>query len=90
MQKMIQVAHHTPTLATILMVEKALKESKESATTLADLKRALPKQVNHNTLKTILAYLEESNKIVYSTKGITWIHEINPRLKSILSRGLEL
>ncbi len=88
--KQMQIMHHAPTLATILMVEKALIESEQSAVTLAELKRALPKQVNHHTLKTILAYLEESNKIVYSGKGITWIHEINPSLKKAISRGLEL
>ena len=90
MQRTVQIMDHSPRLATILMVEKALRKSNQSAVTLAELKRALPKQVNHNTLKTILAYLEQSNKIIYSSKGITWIHEINPTLKRAISRGLEL
>jgi hypothetical protein len=81
---------HYPTLNTVLMVEKILKEMDESVITLAQLKKLLPRQVNHNTLKTILEYLEESNKIAVSLKGITWIHNANPNLKRAVSTGLEL
>ncbi len=48
------------------------------------------KKVNHNTLKTILEYLEESNKIVVTMKGITWIHNTNPNLRRAIAGGLEL
>jgi len=72
------------------MVEDTLKESDDSVITVADLKRKLPKQVNHNVLKTILSYLEESNKIAVSLKGITWIHNINPNLRRAIKTGLEL
>jgi len=81
---------HSPTLNTVLMVEDTLKESDDSVITVADLKRKLPKQVNHNVLKTILSYLEESNKIAVSLKGITWIHNINPNLRRAIKTGLEL
>ena len=64
---------HAPNLKTVIMVEDALANSKESTITVAQLKRLLPKQVNHNTLKLILEYLEASNKIAVSLKGITWI-----------------
>ncbi|WP_199724067.1 hypothetical protein [Methanohalophilus sp. RSK] len=57
---------------------------------VAELKKQLPKQVNHNTLKTILEYLEESNKIAVSIKGITWIHNDHHRLNRAVSRGIEL
>lgn len=46
--------------------------------------------MNHNTLKTILIYLEESNKIVVTMKGITWIHNPNPNLRKAIAKGLEL
>jgi len=62
----------------------------ESVITIAELKRRLPKQVNHNTLKIILEYLEESNKIAVSLRGITWIHNTNPNLRKAISKGLEL
>lgn len=79
-----------PTLNTVLMVEEVLKNLDESVITIAELKRRLPKQVNHNTLKVILEYLEESNKIAVSIKGITWIHNTNIKLRKAISQGLEL
>jgi hypothetical protein len=79
-----------PTLNTILMVENTLKKSHKSLITVADLKRKLPKQVNHNTLKVILEYLEESNKIVVTMKGITWIHNTSPKLKEAIKKGYRI
>lgn len=81
---------HAPTLNTVLMVENVLKNMDESVITVAELKRRLPKQVNHNTLKVILEYLEESNKIIVTMRGITWIHNTNPNLKKAIGRGMEL
>ena len=81
---------HSPTLNTVLMVENTLKNMDESVITIAELKRKLPKQVNHNTLKAILVYLEESNKIAVTIKGITWIHNTNPNLQKAINEGLEL
>jgi len=72
------------------MVENILTNMNESVITIAELKRRLPKQVNHNTLKIILEYLEESNKIAVSLRGITWIHNTNPNLRKAISKGLEL
>ena len=81
---------HSPTLNTVLMVERAMKELNQSLFSVADLKKVLPKQVNHNTLKVILGYLEDSNKIVFSSRGITWIENNNPNLKKAIFEGLEL
>ncbi len=81
---------HTPTLNTVLMVEDVLKNMDESVITIAELKRKLPRQVNHNTLKLILEYLEESNKIVVTMKGITWVHNTNPNLRKAIEKGMEL
>jgi len=90
MTKGIQIMKHAPTLNTVIMVEAALQNAKDSVVTIPELKRLLPKQVNHNTLKTILAYLEESNKIAVSLKGITWIHNPNPNLRKAIAKGMEL
>lgn len=81
---------HAPTLNTVIMVEEVLKNINESVISVADLKRKLPRQVNHNTLMTILQYLEESNKIAVTLKGITWIHNTNPQLRKAIAQGLEL
>jgi len=81
---------HWPTLNTVIMVERTLKEMNESVITIADLKRKLPKQVNHNTLMLILQYLEQSNKILVTLKGITWIYNVTPNLRKALNKGLEI
>lgn len=60
-----------PTLNTVLMVENTLKNRDESAITLAEFKKILPKKINPNTLKSIFKYLEDSNKIIVGLKGIT-------------------
>ena len=81
---------HSPTLNTVLMVENTLKNMDESVITVAELKRRLPRQVNHNILKVILEYLEMSNKILVTMRGITWIHNPNPNLRKAITEGLEL
>ncbi len=86
----INKLEHSPTLNTVLMVEDTLKALDESIVTVAQLKKKLPKQVNHNTLRIILEYLEESNKIAVTMKGITWIHNPNPNLRKAIEGGLEI
>ena len=90
MSEVMHQLEHSPTLNTVLMVEQTLETMDESVIKLADLKRKLPRQVNHNTLKTILEYLEMSNKIAVSMKGITWIHHSNTALRGAIHTGLEL
>jgi len=72
------------------MVEDFLKNMDESVVAIAEMKKRLLKQVNHNTLKIILEYLEESNKIAVTLKCITWIHNCNKYLGKTISKGLEL
>ena len=86
----MQELEHSPTLNTVIMVENTLKNMEESVITVAELKRRLPRQVNHNTLKNILEYLELSNKIIVTMKGITWIYNPNSNLQKAIAKGLEL
>ena len=86
----MQELKHSPTLNTVIMVEETLKNMDDSVISVAELKRKLPSQVNHNTLKLILEYLELGNKIIVTMKGITWIHNTNPNLQKAIARGLEL
>jgi len=81
---------HSPTLNTVIMVEETLRNLDESVITIAELKKRLPRKVNHNKLKTILRYLEESNKILVTVDGITWIFNPNPKLRRAIATGLEL
>jgi len=86
----MQEFKEAPNLNTVIMVENTLKNMQESVISVAELKRKLPRQVNHNTLKVILEYLEISNKIVVTMRGITWIHNPNPNLQKAIAEGLEL
>lgn len=81
---------HWPTLNTVIMVEDTLKKSNDSVVSVADLKKSLPRQVNHNTLMVILEYLEKSGKIVAGLRGICWIHNPNLNLRKAISEGMEL
>ncbi len=79
--------HHAPTLNTVIMVENTLQKMNDSAVTVAQLKRELPKQVNHYTLMAILEYLEKSNKIAVGLRGITWIFNPSPKLAAAIAKA---
>ena len=90
MSQEIQKKIHWPTLNTVIMVEDVLKNLGNSVTSVAEIKRNLPRQVNHHTLMVILQYLEDSNKILVGLKGITWIHNSNPKLREAIKEGIEI
>jgi hypothetical protein len=79
-------AEHSPTLATVQMVEDAIREAKQ-VISVAELKRQLPRKVNHNTLKVILAYLQKSGKIEFTPDGVVWIFMPKEDIAAILSKG---
>jgi len=86
----MQMLEHSPTLNTVLMVEDVLKKMEGSVMKIAELKRKLPKQVNHSTLMIVLDYLEKSSKILVGLKGITWIYNPSEKLRKAIARGLEI
>ena len=63
---------HYPNLKTILMVEKFLSDNWGELFSKAAIIRGLGGRINNNTLSAALDYLEESNKIMQSSKGIFW------------------
>ena len=81
---------HWPTLNTVIMVETVLQKMEGSVISVAELKRKLPRQVNHITLMLILEYLDRSNKIAFGVRGISWIHNENPLLRKAMSEGFEI
>jgi hypothetical protein len=81
---------HWPTLNTVIMVEETIKKSENSVISVAELKRKLPRQVNHNTLILILEYLEKSGKIAVGLKGITWVHTDSKLLRELIKKGTEI
>lgn len=80
---------HSPRLATVLMVENILQKAKEIIK-VSELKRRLPKKVMHNTLLQILDYLQESGKILITTKGVVWIYRRSVELEKLKEGGLEI
>jgi len=85
--KQIQKLKHSPNLKTILMVEKTLQKAADRIIKVAELKKMLPKQVNHNTLIEILDYLDRSNKIYVNPKGMMWIVNDSPKLRKAIAEG---
>lgn len=79
-------AEHSPTLATVQMVEDTIRDAKQ-VISIAELKRRLPRKVNHNTLKVILTYLQASGKIEFTPHGAVWIFMPKEDIAAILSKG---
>ncbi len=74
---------HYPSLRTMLMVERALREA-DTMIDREELKRRLPSQIMHQTLNLILKYLEEKGMILDSHKGILWIYNPSPKLRKAI------
>ncbi|MEK6963519.1 MAG: hypothetical protein AABX70_03775 [Nanoarchaeota archaeon] len=77
---------HSPTLDTVQMVEDTIQKEKE-VIKIAELKRRLPRKVNHNTLKVILTYLQKSGKIEFTPEGVVWIATPKEDIAAILRKG---
>jgi len=91
MQKSVVIERvgHSPTLNTVLMVEETLEKAGEPIT-LAELKRQLPRKTMHSTLVQVLDYLQESGKILITTKGIVWIFAQRAEIEAMKNRGIQL
>tara|TARA_Y100000031_G_C7994940_1_gene280932 strand:+ start:147 stop:422 length:276 start_codon:yes stop_codon:yes gene_type:complete len=86
--KMQRIIHY-PNLRTVLIIEKTIQEA-DTVVSKSELKRRLPTQIMHQTLNLVLEYLEDSGKIIIGQKGITWIYNDNPKLKSLLKRAVRV
>jgi len=62
-----------PTLGEVLLVEETIQDCDESIVTLSQLKKLLHGKITQTTLRNILDYLDEKNRIVRSPKGVAWI-----------------
>jgi len=79
-----------PNLNTVLMVEDFLKKHRDLPISISELRKKLPKQVMHQTLKIILEYLWKSGKIIYGPKGVQWIYSEPEHLKKMKNDSLEI
>lgn len=85
--KMANVFIHSPTLESVLMVEKAAKEYSGELGKYQLWKR-LPRKMMYQTFQAVLSYLLESNKIIIDREGkVVWIWDPEG-VRRILQKGL--
>ncbi|MBT4111401.1 hypothetical protein HOE37_06085 [Candidatus Woesearchaeota archaeon] len=78
---------HSPTLESVLMVEKAIQKYSQECGKY-QLWKKLPKKMMYQTFQVILKYLQESGKIIVDNDGCV-IWTFNPkRVKKLISEGL--
>lgn len=80
---------HYPKLDSILMVEKAIQDSEDYPTRM-ELWKNLPKQMQYQTFKLILDYLEKSNKIMFEKDKIIWIFANNKKLNKLIQKAIKV
>ena len=80
---------HYPKLDSILMVEKTILD-REDYPTRMELWKSLPKQMQYQTFKLILEYLEKSNKIMFDNDKIIWIFANNKKLNKLIQEAISL
>ncbi|MEK6855909.1 MAG: hypothetical protein AABX66_01995 [Nanoarchaeota archaeon] len=80
---------HYPTLKTVLMVERIIREA-DLAIDREEIKRRLPAKIMHQTLNLILRYLEDRGLILDSHRGIVWIYNLSPKMRNALENAREI
>ena len=80
---------HYPKLDSILRVEKAIQDSEEYPTRM-ELWKSLPKQMQYQTFKLILEYLENSNKIMFQDGKVIWIFANNKKLNKLIQEAVRV
>ena len=80
---------HSPTLESVIMVEKAIQKYSQECGKY-QLWKKLPKKMMYQTFQTILDYLENSGKILIDKDGIV-IWTYNPeQIRKLISQGVKL
>ena len=80
---------HQPRLDTILMVEKAIIDSKEYPTRTM-LWRDLPTKIQYQTFKHILDYLEAEGRIVFNDKKILYTGVNNAKMRALIKSAVRV
>ena len=92
--EMVEKTNHKtkryPNLNTVLMVESFLKMHRDIPLKVSEIKKQLPRQVMHETLKIILEYLWRGGKILFGPKGIQWIYSEPEHLRKMLEDSVEV
>ncbi len=67
----------SPTLNTVIMVERTIRKAEGAVISVADLKRKLPRQVNHCSLMVVLDYLISTGRVHTTLRGVRWEGELH-------------
>ena len=79
---------HYPRLDTVLMVEEKIKRAR-SYLSKVQLWKTLPKKVQYQTFCTIIGYLEDSHKIIFTKdRKIVWIFADSQKAMKLISRSV--
>ena len=70
------------------MIEKAILDA-EDYPTRTELWKSLPKQVQYQTFKRVLDYLEASGKITFDDGKIIYTGTNNPKLRALIESSIE-
>lgn len=80
---------HSPTLESVIMVEKTANKYSQEYTRY-QLWKKLPRKMMYQTYMAILDYLEDSGKIITDNEGhLIWAHDPSG-IQKILSKGVKL
>ena len=86
---MPQTILHSPTLESIIMVEKTIQKYSQECGKY-QLWKKLPKKMMYQTFQLILDYLKESGKIIIDKDGcIIWAWD-PAGIRKLISKGLKL
>ena len=77
---------HSPTLESIIMVEKVARKY-SGMYGRYQLWKKLPKKMMYQTFQTILQYLHESNKILIEDDKVIWIWDPEG-IRKLIGKGL--
>jgi hypothetical protein len=77
-----------PTGSEVFFVRGILENYSEAIMKEEELKKKVKDKVSKEHLEQILKYLQYTNQIIYSKKGITYIHPASKKLKDIIKKGI--
>lgn len=78
---------HNPTLESVLMVEKTVRDNSQEYGKY-QLWKKLPRKMMYQTYQTVLDYLQESGKIMIDDDGIVFWTYKPERIKELIAKGL--
>ena len=86
---MVQDILHSPTLESVIMVEKTIRKYSQECGKY-QLWKKLPRKMMYQTFLVILDYLQESGKILIDKDGcIIWTYDPEG-IRRLLSKGLKI